>query len=287
MHKFTAAILAAVCFSISARQAPEKKATEAPEIKVTNQQAPEKKVTEAPKVKHDMTLKVLLDKMEKAEDPKGLAKKWKTVELKMQLSVPMQNVKVKVVSYHKYPLKSKTISMIPGMPKQIEVFDGKNAWKMTEGIGVQTLTGKRLEFAEFVAKKSNPALKLTEVYEKVTLDPYKYKLGEFNCYKLICQPPKSLGLPPSVTLVDDKKFLARQSQEYHLTEMGTVPVVITLDGYKMLADTMQATKVNMNMMGIQMIGTLVSLTPDVKIPDSEFALPKQTPLVHKAVKAVK
>jgi hypothetical protein len=225
-------------------------------------------------LKHNMKQKELLDKMEKAVDPKDAAKKWKTLVVKMQMQVPMQQQKMSVSVMYKFPDKSKGIATIPGAPTTIQVVNGKQAWKETVGLGIQMKTGVQLAFAKFECRKSDPALKPTEIYKKITLDPYLYKIGEYSCYKLVCELPDELKVGPSQVFVDNKEFLIRRSIDNQLTDMGVIPVSIDSEGYKVLNGIKVATTIKTNIMGIEIVGKVLSIKPNEKIPDSEFELPK-------------
>jgi len=191
----------------------------------------------------------------------------------MHLEIPMQQNKVTATAMYKFPDKSKSIAVIPGMPTVTQVFDGKQAWKETGGLGIQMKTGIQLAFAKFECKKSNPALSPTEIYEKITLDPYLYKMGKFVCYKLICSLPAELMVAPSQLFVDNKEFLIRSSIENQLTEMGVIPVRMDFSDIKVISGVKTPMHVSMNMMGIKMIGKIISVKVNTKIADSEFKLP--------------
>ncbi|MCK4982902.1 MAG: hypothetical protein KAS17_08265 [Victivallaceae bacterium] len=217
---------------------------------------------------------VLLAKMEKAVDPEGIAHSWKTIIIKMQLKIPMQQLKMSVTGLYKFPDKSKVVAVMPGILTETQVFNGRQAWKETAGLGIQMKTGIQLAFAEFECRKTNPALKMTEIYEKITLDPDLYQIGEFSCHKLICTLPAELNVAPTQLFVDNKEFLIRSSIENQLTDMGVVPVTLIFSDYKIVNGIKTAMLVNMNMMGIKMIGKLLSVKVNEKIADSEFQLPK-------------
>ncbi|MBU8901305.1 MAG: hypothetical protein KOO69_01055 [Victivallales bacterium] len=245
MSKFFIALLTVFCFSAVAQQG----------------------------AKHSMTQEVLLAKMEKAADPKDIAKTWTTMKIKLEMSVPMQQLTISGSAIYKFPDKSKSIALIPGMPTVTQVFNGKQAWKETVGLGMQEKTGIQLAFARFECKKINPAMKLSEVYEKITLDPYLYKKGNFTCYKLICSLPAELNVAPSQMFIDNKNFLVRYSVENQLTEMGAVPVTIELLNYKIIKGVKAPMLMNMNMMGVKMVSKILSIKVNEKIADSEFKFP--------------
>ena len=224
-------------------------------------------------IKHNMTQKVLLANMRKAADPKDVSKNWKTLIIKMEMSIPMQQLKISATGMYKFPDKSKSIAVIPAMPTVTQVFNGTQAWKETGGLGIQMKTGIQLAFAKFECKKTNPALKLTEIYEKVTLDPYLYKKGKFSCYKLTCTLPADLQVASTQIFVDNNEFLIRHSIENQLTEMGAVPVSINLSDYRMVKGVKTPMLMNMNMMGIEMIGKILSVKINQNISDSEFKFP--------------
>lgn len=246
MSKFFVVLLAVFCFSAIAQQS----------------------------TKHSMTQEALLAKVEKASDPKDVAKTWKTMKVKTEMSLPMQQLTISGTAIYKFPNKSKSIALIPGMPTVTQVFNGKQAWKETAGLGIQNKTGVQLAFAKFECKKVNPALKLTEIYEKITLDPYLYKKGKFTCYKLTCSLPAELNVTPSQMFVDNKQFLIRYIIENQLSEMGAVPISIELLDYKIINGLKVPMLMNINMIGIKMIAKLLSIKVNEKIADSEFQLPK-------------
>ena len=225
-------------------------------------------------LKHNMKKEVLLDKMQKAIDPDDKAKNWKTSVAMMQMEVPMQKLKMSLKQLSKYPDKTKIVAIMPGIPKVIQVFNGEKAWKETEGLGIQEKTGMQLAFAQFECKKANPALKPSEIYPKIVLDPYLYKIGKYTCYKLICDLPAKLQVKPSLIFIDNKKFLPRCTIENQLTDMGIVPVRMNLESYKSFYGVNTPSKVTMNMMGIQMKATLLSFKINQEIDDSEFKFPE-------------
>lgn len=212
--------------------------------------------------------------MQKALDPDDKAKTWKTAIIELQMEVPMQRLKMTLKQLCKYPDKSKAIAIMPGIPKVIQVFNGKRAWKETEGLGIQEKTGLQLAFAKFECKKSNPALKPSEIYPKIVLDPYLYKIGKYTCYKLVCDLPTELKVNPSLIFIDNKEFLPRCMIENQLTDMGVVPVKMNLTSYKSFYGVNTPSKMDMNMMGIQMKVTLLSVKINQEIADSEFKFPE-------------
>jgi len=223
---------------------------------------------------HNMTQEVLLDKIEKAADPKGVCKTWKTLIMKMKMSVPMQKIEISTTIMAKFPDKTKTIANVPGMTKVIEVLNGNKSWTETVGLGIQMKSGRQLAFAKFKAKRANPTLKLTEIYEKVTLDPALYQFGKYKCYKLICSTPKELKIKPEEFYIDNKEFLPRWHISSEFSEMGVIPVKSEFLKYKTFKGAKIPMLVNNHMMGIKMIVEIISVTPNAKIADSEFALPK-------------
>ena len=68
--------------------------------------------------------------------------------------------------------------------------------------------------------------------------------------------------------------MIRRSIEDQLTAMGTISVSIDMEAYKMMKGVKLATTIKTNIMGIEMVGSILSLTVDKKIPDSEFQLPE-------------
>ncbi len=257
MLKFFVVLLTVFCFTAAARNPAVSKAAVISKL-----------------AKHNMTQELLLDKMKKAVDPADVAKTWKTMIIKMQMTIPMQQIKMDATATCKFPDKMKTVFIIPGMPTLTEVFDGGKAWKETAGLGIQMKTGILLAFAKFECRKANPALTPAEIYEKVTLDPYLYKIGEFSCYKLICTLPEELNVPPTQAFIDNNKFLIRRSIENQLTDMGVISVSIDLSDYKVIKGIKTPMLMDMNMLGIKMAAKIISVKVNEEIADSEFKFPE-------------
>ncbi|MDD5728958.1 MAG: hypothetical protein PHV59_10380 [Victivallales bacterium] len=233
----------------------------------------ESQIAPVPGSTHKMTLKALLDKMEKATDPYGKAKSWKSTLTRTEMTVPMQQLKLAVNILCKYPDKSKLVMTMPGIPKITEVCNGKRAWKETAGLGIQEKTGIQLDFAKFQCRKNNPAIKLTELYAKVTLDPQLYQLDGFTCYKLICELPPEFKIAPTRMFIDTKEFLPRCAIENQLTDMGIIPVKMDFSAFRSLAGIKMPTKVSSTMMGLQMHVTVLSFEVNCEAADSEFRFP--------------
>ncbi|MFA6717420.1 MAG: hypothetical protein WC082_04325 [Victivallales bacterium] len=223
---------------------------------------------------HNMSREALFEKMKKAADPGDVAKNWKTMTIKMQMGVPMQQINLAVRALYKFPDKSKVVAEMPGIPVTTEVFNGSQAWKETAGLGIQMKTGVQLAFAEFDCKKANPALELTEIYKKVELDPSLHKVAGFSCYKLICYPPDKLNVPPTQLFIDDKEFLARHSVESQLSEMGVVQVAVDIKDYKVVKGVKLPMLMEMNMLGIKMQAKILAVKINDEIPDTEFLFPE-------------
>ena len=226
-------------------------------------------------VKHNMTQKVLIDKMYKAIDPDGVCKKWKTVINKIEMVYPVQKVKLLGSGIGKYPDKIKTILKFSNGTTIIEVVNGKQAWRETTGQGIKMKSGTQLAFAKFRCKKTNPALKITEVYEKITLDPVLYKFGKHKCYKLICALPGEINVEPEIFFVDNKKFLIRWYVSSQFMDNESIPVYREFLSYKKIKGVNLPMKQNIYIKGGMIVQNTLSLKINEKIPDSEFELPKE------------
>ncbi|MDD5698976.1 MAG: hypothetical protein PHH77_10215 [Victivallaceae bacterium] len=227
-----------------------------------------------PLPRHSMTREVLLEKIRKAADPNQLAQTWKTAIIKAQLTVPMQQVQLAVTIRYKYPDKCKTTLSMPGIPTITKVFNGKQAWQETAGLGIQMQTGLQFDFAEFECRKSNPALQLAEIYAKITLDPYLYQINGCSCYKLICTLPAKLNVPPTQLFVDTKEFLIRRCIETQLTDMGLIPTTVDASDYRTIKGLKTPMLLTADLMGIRMVTKILSIKVNEKIAASQFKFPE-------------
>lgn len=225
-------------------------------------------------VKHNMTQEVLIDKMEKAIDPGGVRKKWKTLTYEIEMIFPAQKFNASGTGISKYPDKCKAVLKCP-MATFIEVVNGKQAWSETVGKGIQMKTGLKLALAKFELKKSNPAIRITEVYEKITLDPVFYKFGKHKCYKLICTLPEEINVEPDTFFIDNKDFLIRWSASSQFAINKVTPIYRECLSYKKIKGVKVSIKNKLYMTGGIAVLNVLSLKINEKIADSEFELPKE------------
>lgn len=224
----------------------------------------------------------LIKKMEKAIDPKGISKKIKSRVTKANIFMPAQQMKMAVTTMHQFPDKMKAIISIPQIMEITKVCNGKDAWEYSEATGMRKITGKELGSLKFQLLMDNPSLKMREVFSEITIPDELIKVDDFKCYKMICKP-RGFDLKPVVFYIDNTKYLMRKMEMTVDTQMGSMPLISTLNKYKDFGDLFMATEATFLQMGMKMVVTLTDVKNNVKIPDSEFGKPtvEKKPLPEK------
>ena len=176
-------------------------------------------------------LEDVLTRIDLAANP--LKQKITTVHLQLTGIIQPINMQIKMEGFadtvqHKWVKKA----IVPGMPGNVELYDGQNAYSITPGIQTKPVTGKKLVQMRHEAETTDPTLKMMEKYSSVKLDKKKYDINGHSCYRLICQPKTSAELPPLELFFDDGTFLEMRSCILISTDMGTIPSVTDFKEYK-------------------------------------------------------
>ncbi|MCP3965419.1 MAG: outer membrane lipoprotein-sorting protein [Lentisphaerae bacterium] len=216
----------------------------------------------------------IIRKMEKAVNPRGVAKDIKSYVATYNAELKMQQISMKMINKFKAPNKIRTSIKIKGIPATIEAFDGKQAWSMVEGMGVREIIGPQLEFMKLSAKMSNFANNTKDIFEKVEVLKKTEIINGVSCYKVICYCPKELNLPPVVVFADMKTYFVKKSIMTVQTSMGKILTESEFSDYKNAGGIIIAHKMTTSSMGITFTAELESMKTNCNIQDSDFKKPE-------------
>ncbi len=219
-----------------------------------------------------ITADEIVDKMQKAHDPEGKAKNVKTSLMKVNVTIPMQRIKMSVTQKFREPDQQITTTELPGVLKVIQVFDGKNGWEISSLAGKRLIKDKELDFLKFSTAISSIRNEFKDIFAKAELGEDTVVEG-VECYQLIMTPKKEFNRDPMKCYVDKKTFLTRKTEMTLVGEQGEMPGVTIMEDYKSFDGILLPAKVTMEAAGLKMVQTVEKFDIDVKIEDSEFKMP--------------
>jgi hypothetical protein len=230
---------------------------------------PEKKSTSS--VRQEDLISDILNKMEIAVDPNQRAKEVKTLKTVMDITVPSQNILLKVTVLDKFPDKTKLIQELPNGMRTVKVLNGDTAWETIEPTGKsRKITGKELEFMKFELFMKTPGVKLKEIFKSVEIESKNEIIGDFECYKLKCIPAGSLDLPPITLFVDKTDFLTRRMDVQLPTPQGVIDIQNKIKNYEIINGRNVPSEVEITQGGMSILKRLISVDENIALPDTEF-----------------
>ena len=213
----------------------------------------------------------ILNKMEIAVDPNQRAKEVKTLKTVMNITIPSQNILLKVTVLDKFPDKTKLIQELPNGMRTVKVLNGDTAWEAIEPTGKsRKITGKELEFMKFELFMKTPGVKLKEIFKSVEIESKDEIIGDFECYKLKCIPAGNLDLPPITLFVDKTDFLTRRMDVQLPTPQGFINIQNKITKYEIMNGRNVPSEVEISQGGTSILKKLMSVEENIEIPDTEF-----------------
>ena len=222
--------------------------------------------------KTTIPLDEIIAKIEQAADPHSTGANVKTLITVIELSIPAQQIKMQITEKNKFPDKTKKTTEIPGVTSITNITNNDEAWEISQN-GVRVITGKELEFIKFQLLMKNPAKKMTEVFKDIKLAEGDFTIEKQECVKLICSPKSELDFPPITMFFSKKDFLLRRMEMNIESPLGQVPVITTIEKYKLTLGRMIPVKIKNVQAGMLVESKLLSAKENVDIPDSEFENP--------------
>ena len=214
--------------------------------------------------------KAVLEEAVAASGGRANIAKIKSRQVKGEILMPAQGLKMTMLTTLKAPSKSHTKMEIPGLMTVEQGFDGTTAWSKDSIQGLRELKGPELD----QAKESAALFPELEILDNLTSAKLLVDVEEDG------KTLKSI----QVTTKDDKaKTLYFDSATKLLTKMtfnvatgpgGQMDVTAVMSDYKEQDGVKYASKMKMNVMGQEMQMNFIEVTHNVEVDDAIFVMPK-------------
>jgi hypothetical protein len=219
----------------------------------------------------------ILDKMEIAVDPNQRAEEVKTLRTVMDITIPSENILLKVTVFDKFPDKTKLIQELPNGMRTVKVLNGESAWERVEPAGkTRIITGKELDFMKFELFMKTPGVKLKQIFKTVEIESKNEIVGEHECYKLKCIPSGDLELPPITLFVDKSDFLTRRMDLLLPMPQGAIIIKNKILKYEVINGRNVPSNIEIIQGNATILKKLISVDENIEIPDTEFENSKES-----------
>ncbi len=223
----------------------------------------------------DKPVAAVVEKMDRAMFPEGKKETYFSTEVKMKVTVPLQQMAMEVTTLYKAPDKMLSTLRVANLMDIKQGYDGRIGWMSTAGLGVQQLSGKMLDEMKFQVKFGNPALSLNDIFTRIAMAPDKEKINGHNCYRLICEMPPDSGIAPYTLWVDDQSYRVVRMKLTAQSPNGPVEAVNDMEEYGTFDGVVMPVKFTSRMLNIETQTTVVSCKFNVPMDDALFAMPSE------------
>lgn len=162
-----------------------------------------------------ITVKELIEKNKRASDPSGNYSKSKSYMRiqKLSFNSGFKKVSGEIITKFKSPANLKKIIFINGKIETIEIFDGKNAWRIRKDkksgkTDILQKEGLQLKYAKLDVEIANPKKSYTDVYDSLKVKTVTENHETF--YKLICSISNEKNIAPLEVFFSSETFLTRK-----------------------------------------------------------------------------
>ncbi len=205
--------------------------------------------------------------MSKAAAPNG--RQIKSMRLTYDAELPAQKIKMKVITAFKAPDKLRLESRIPNMPAMLEIFDGKEGWNVTEGLGVKKKTGRELMFIKLQTLMNNPATMLNFIFKEIKMEQEPVTVNGKKCRRLVCTWITS-DIPPIEIFVGSDDKLVYRTILTVPTAMGDVNSVTDFSKYKNFDGLVMPSFQQSTALGMKTSAKLIKCELDIPLDDKLF-----------------
>ncbi len=209
----------------------------------------------------------VLDRYVEVTGGKSAHNKVKSAVMEGTMSIPAQNISVKVTSYLKEPNLKYQSSEFPGVGMFEEGSDGKVAWTKSAMMGARLKDGdeKAMALQSALNKDANWRDYFTKA-ETVGVETVDGK----QCYKLELTP--KVGRKETRYYDKSTGMIVKISSIY-VTQMGEVPSEITIGEFTTVEGVKTPRTITTKVMGREMNMKFDSVKYNVEIPADRFKLP--------------
>lgn len=220
-----------------------------------------------------LSIDAIIQKMDLATDPENNKLKIKTLVTVIDFAIPSQGMQMTITTTDKFPDKSKTVKEVPGVLLVTRIFNGHQAWEMSNLTEIREIKDKELLMLKFEMFMKNPAVTMQQAFKKIKIADRNALLGENMCYKLVCTPAVEVEMPDFIMYINKDTFLTEQIEMIAETPQGPIKFTTIMEEYKKINGRMIPVKIKMIQGGLVMQKTLISVKENIEIDDREFENP--------------
>ncbi|MBQ7393890.1 MAG: hypothetical protein IJV89_06045 [Lentisphaeria bacterium] len=214
-------------------------------------------------------LKKIVEKFDKVNNPDGI--KCRSYHIKLSAVAANIQMVIQMETYGNLEKKQiRTTLSLPGMPMQVQLYDGRNGYNIVPGLQSKVLQGDAVTFLRYSAKYAKPWSCLSEEYEKMVLDQKNHVINGKNCYRIVARPAGEPSLLPVELFIDRETYLPVRTRSVSVTEMGKIPNTIDYLTFRKIHGVMVGKTVKIQQLNIVLTAELQDLKLNCPIPDSIF-----------------
>ena len=214
-------------------------------------------------------LQKVIETFDKVNNPAGI--KCRSYMTRITASPENIQIKMTIVGYGDLEKKRiRTTATVPGMPTQVELFDGKTAYSIIPGMQTKVLSGDKLVFMRYSASHTKPWISLKDEYENMKLDQKSFTVNGKDCYRIVAQPAGAPELSPVELFIDKKTFFPVRTQSVTPTEMGKIPNTVDYLTFKKVNGAWIGQNVKIRQLNMTIHAELQEIKINCPIPDDTF-----------------
>jgi hypothetical protein len=186
------------------------------------------------------------------------------------LEYAAQGVKGTITRYEAEPDSYYAVLDIPGIGKMEMGVSGGVAWENSALMGPRVKTGEEKMQAVREATM-NSTVRWRALFPKVETAGIETLDGE-ECYKVVLTPAEG---KPEVMYFQKKSGLAVKTTTVAVSQMGEIPVEMTMSGYKDFGGVLAPSKLSQKAAGQEFTITMEKVQVNAELPPDRFALPAE------------
>ena len=191
--------------------------------------------------------------------------------IKCHAQAPNMQLKIQMETYADLAKKRFcTVVTVPGMPKQVELYDGRRGYSIIQGVQTKVLTGDKAAFMRYSARYDKPWERLSGRYEKMMLDKNSHIINGKKCYRLVAQPLGEPTLMPVELFIDQATFHPVRSRSIVPTDLGKIPYQVDYIKFRKYEGALVSQTVQIQQLNMTLRAEVQELKVNCTIPDDIF-----------------
>ena len=222
----------------------------------------------------EISVEVLLRRMEKAIDPTGTLTDSYTRITRGVMCMPLQKFKANVIIKYKNPDKLLIKTTLEDGKYIVQAYNGKTGWKSSSGKKPVKMEGKELDSFRLGTALEGSQSRWYSLFRKMEIKKTDEKIGIYDCYKLTCYPKKEYNTSiPVVFYVDNKEYLIRKMELSVFSAVGIIAETIFVYKYKNFDNVLIPVETRTNVLKADVLYKISQCIFNENISDSEFNFP--------------